>query len=145
MTIAKHIGHGTTINIDPASPIGTSYTLLAQVKSVTPPPPSREEVDTTTLDSTVEDSLPSDPRNMGEVQLHLVWHPGDTNHEILDTAMNSRTNAAWKLTYPTSVAFKDVFSGYVKSLTPTALEGKNHIGRDVVIKLTSAITRTANP
>ena len=133
MTIAKHIGHGTTLSI--------GGTPIAQVKTVTPPGISREEVDTTTLDSTVEDSLPSDPRNMGELQLHLVWHPGDTNHELLDTAFNARTISVYVLTYPSSVGKADTFSGYIKSLTPTALEGKNHLGRDVVIKLTTAIVR----
>lgn len=130
----KTIGHGTTFSF--------GGTTIARIRSITPPTKSREDVEATTLDSTIVDYHPSDPPDMGEVMLDLVWKPGETNDEILDTAFAAKTNGACVIGYPASVGVDDAFTAYVKTLAPAVVESKTIISRQVTLKLTSAITRS---
>jgi len=129
----KTIGHGTVYKI--------GSTAIARVRSITPPTQSRDEADGTTLDSLVKDKIPGDPPDAGEVVLDLVWKPGETNDEVLDTAYKSKTIDTHSIVYPTAVGKTDTFSGWIKSLTPAPIESATVLSRQVTIVLTTAITR----
>lgn len=118
-------------------------TTLSQIISFDPPHETREEVEATTLDSTVRETLPAEPRDTGELSFVQAWTPGDTNHQLLDTAMASRTTDAYSIVWASlTVSKTDSFSAWVKELGGEQVTPKGLITRRVVLKLTTAITRS---
>lgn len=134
MAAEKKIGHGTILK--------QGSTTLSQIRNITPPGGTREEVPATTFDSTVEETLPADPENCGELQFEQIWTKGETDHDLIDTAFNARTIDAYSIVYPWSTAKTATFSGWVKSMSPATLQSKEVMARTVVIKLTTTITWT---
>jgi hypothetical protein len=130
----KTAGYGTTVKL--------GSDTIARVRSITPATLTRDDVEATTLDSTVEDFLAGDPPNVGELLLDLVWKPGATNDELLETAFAGKTNGSWTIVWPSSINKTDAFTGYINQLAPAVVESKTVISRQVKIRLTSAITRT---
>lgn len=131
----KKIGAGTQLKM--------GSTVLSQIISFDPPHETREEVEATTLDSAVRETLPGEPRDTGELALMQAWTPGDTNHELLDTAMKDRTIDAYSIVWNSLTTPKtDSFSAWVKELGGESVGPKGLIQRRVVFKLTTAITRS---
>jgi hypothetical protein len=131
----KKIGAGTLLK--------QGATTLSQIIGFDPPKETREEVPATTLDSTVEETLPAEPRNTGELAFMQAWTPGDTNHQLLDTAMLNRTIDAYSIVWSSLTTPKtDSFSAWVKELGGESVSPKGLIQRRVVLKLTTAITRS---
>lgn len=140
--MARHIGHGTTLSIDIAG--GTSWTAIGQILSITPPALSREEINITTLDDTIQYKLPSDPEDVGELTFELAWDVNATNPTILETATLGRNIVAtWKITYPSSTSSKvATFTGWIKNFTPQEVSGKDAIKLQITVVLLTAITWT---
>jgi hypothetical protein len=137
MAQSKNIGHGTTF-----SRITSGPTQFTQVRSITPPTFSREDVNATDLDNTVQYNLPSDPEDPGEVVIEMFWTSGDTNDELLDTSFNARTIESWKIVYASPITRTATVTGWVKSLSPAQIESASVISRTITIRLTTAITWT---
>jgi len=118
-------------------------TTVTQVIDISPPTLAiSSDVDTTTLDSTFEQFLPSRPYNTGELTLNYIWTPGADTDEILDAALIAYTTASNIITFANLTSSKTwTFTGYIKNLAPPALNGKTVMNRAVTIKLTTAITR----
>lgn len=135
MAQSKNIGHGCTFARVTAGP-----TTIGQVRSITPPTFSREDVNATTLDDVVQYNLPSDPEDPGEVTIEMLWTSGETNDELLDTDFGARTIASWKIVYPSPISRTATFSAWVKSLSPGQLVSNDVIMRTATFRLTSAIT-----
>lgn len=135
MAQSKNIGHGTTIHRVTSGP-----TQITFVRSITPPAFTREDVNATDLDSTVQYNIPSDPEDPGEVTVEMYWTSGDTNDELWDTDFNARTIASWKIVYASPITRTATFSAWVKSLTPAVIESNSVISRTIVLRLTTAIT-----
>lgn len=134
MAQSKNIGHGTTFS--------RGTTQITFLRAITPPAISREDVNATDLDATVQYNLPSDPEDPGEVTLEMFWTSGDTNDELLDTDFNARTISSWKITYASPISRTATFSAWVKSLSPITIESNSVISRTIVLRLTTAITWT---
>lgn len=137
MAQSKNIGHGCSVARVTGGP-----TTLGQVRSITPPAFSREDVNATTLDSTVAYNLPSDPEDPGELTIEMLWTSGDTNDELLDTDFAARTIASWKVVYPSPITRTATFDAWVKSLSPGVLVSNDVIMRTVTFRLTTVITWT---
>ena len=131
----KKVAHGITLTI-----AGTS---VLQIIDITPPTISiSSDVDATTLDSTFETFLPSRPYNIGEFTINYIWTPGADVDEAQDTALIAYTTVACVITYANLTTSKTwTFSGYIKSLSPPALNGKGVMQRSLVLRPTTAITR----
>jgi hypothetical protein len=135
MAQSKNIAHGIVT-------LARSGTAITFVRSIQPPSFTREEVDATTLDSTVAYHIPGDPEDPGEVTIEMVWTPGDTNDELFDTDFNAETITSWTITYGSPITRVATFSGWVKSLSPAQYESRTLITRTIVLRLTTAITWT---
>lgn len=135
MAQSKNIGHGTTFYRVTSGP-----TQITQVRSITPPTFSREDVNATDLDNTVQYNLPSDPEDPGEVTIEMFWTSGETNDELLDTAFGSRAIDSWKIVYASPITRTATFSAWVKSLSPAQIESNSVISRTITLRLTTAIT-----
>lgn len=135
----KRLGHKPVFKLDGAA--------LGCIRNITPPEKSRGEVDATCIDDDIEEFLDTDPPNQGMLKLDLVWEPGDTNSELLDTLFDDtdpddREGAfamEWAMFSP---LVTDTFSGRILKLTPATVESKQVISRQVEIRLTTAVTRT---
>ena len=135
----KKAGHGAKVYVDHDEDL--TYTKIDNVVKITPPTPTRDEVDMTVLESTVMEPDPADPPDMGEFSFDFNWHPTDTNHELLDTLFNSGAKVPWRVEFPFATPVTDTFTGWVKNLTPGDLESKTAIRRTCTVRVTSAITR----
>lgn len=135
MAQSKNIAHGIQLSRVTAGP--TQITFLRSIKPATF---SREDVNATDLDSTVDYNIPSDPEDPGEVEADMYWTPGDTNDELMDTDFNARTIASWKVVYPSPISRTATFSAWVKSLSPPRMESRDVVIRTITWRLTTAIT-----
>jgi hypothetical protein len=121
-------------------------TTIGEIINLTPPPVSCEDIDVTTTDSDIEETKPADVTDCGTLTFDQVWHPNDTNHEIVETAYANRSVLAeesknWVITYPFTTAVSDTFTGYVNNIGPQTIGPKDSIKRSVTVKLTSVVTR----
>lgn len=132
MAQSKNIGHGSIFK--------RGSTAIGQVRMITPPTISREDVDATTLDDGVLYHIPSDPEDPGEVVVEQLWTSGDTNDELVDTDFNARTISTWSITYASPISRVASFSAWVKSIAPAPLESRETVKRVITFRLTTVIT-----
>lgn len=139
--------------MDPAG--GSSYAAVSMAINVTPSARERETADGGVLADDFD--VPVQGREVpSELVFNQFWEPGDTDHELLDTAFNGSGGAgsqnisdtvSFRLTYPhdgtatSSVAPIDEFSGWIKRLAPATVEVNGTYRREVVIQRTTDITR----
>ena len=139
----KTIANGTLLKYDEDGN-GTGHSTIGEITNITPPGRTRDDVDVTDVADTFVEYEPSIP-DYGELTFEQLWHAGDSNHELIDTAFANAPAARlyeWQIVYPYSTPVTDEFTGYVKAISPTSIGPKDSIKRTVTIKLTSDITRT---
>lgn len=136
ITQEKKIGQGVTWT--------WATTTIGQVKTMTPPAltiPS--DVDVTDLDDTFINYLPSRPYEVGDFQIEYFSTPGADIDAAFDTAIKAYTVGAVTIVYANLTTSKTwSFSGYIKSLSPGAFDGKTAVSRTITIKPTTAVTET---
>jgi hypothetical protein len=137
MAQSKNIGHGIELHRVTSGP--TKITFL---RRITFPEFSREDVNCTDLDSTVQFNIPSDPEDPGELAADMYWTSGDTNDELMDTDFLARTIASWKVVFPSPISRTATFSAWVKRLSPSPFESNGAVIRSIAWRLTTNITWT---
>lgn len=135
MAQSKNIGHGILFARQTGTP-----TTIGQIRSITMPVKSREDVDATDLDDTVKFYIPSDPEDPGELSLDYFWTPEDTIDVLFDDDFDARTVASWRVTFPTPISKTATFDGWVKSMGGAQIESATVLSRQIVIRLQSRIT-----
>lgn len=131
----KKIGKGTQFK--------KGATTISQVIDLDPPKSTKEEVEATDLASTVRETLPGDPPDPGDLGVMQAWTPGDTNHELIDTAHANSTIEAYSIVWNQFTTPKtDSFSAWVKEIGPEKVTIRGLITRRIVLKLTTIITRS---
>ena len=135
---SKRVGLGATVSVDPAG--GTTYTVCTLPTEITPPPRTRVLVDQQVLADVLATNA-AGIEDHSEFNFMKFWHPGDTQHETLDTLFGNSNEARWKITYPFSTPVLDSFLGWVSGLEPEAIVSDQIIGRRVTIQRTGATTR----
>ena len=133
MAQSKNIAHGIVT-------LKRGATTITFVRSIQPPTMSRDEVNATTLDNTVDYNIPGDPEDPGEVSLEMVWTSGDTNDELFDTDFAAETITSWSIVYASPISRTATFDAWVKSLSPANYESRTLITRTIVLRLTTIIT-----
>jgi len=138
----RQIAKGIICNYDVNGDLTVDDTI-GEIRNLTPPPKSADTVDVTIVGDEVEQLYPAETDNAGEYTFEQIWHISDTNHELLDTAFNTRDTTKlylWNIIFPFTTPKTQQFSGWVKSLTPSQVDAKGVFSRTCVIQLTSAIT-----
>jgi hypothetical protein len=136
----KQIGLGTIVKVDDDDS-GSTFTTVTVLVDATPPPRNRVRVDVTALDDTLAtDEMGIEDKS--DFVFTQYWHPGDTNHQIVDTLFGSKAEVLWQVVYPFTVAVTDQFNGKVAGLVPSQITTNGTIQRQVTIHRTGAITRT---
>lgn len=137
MTISaeKKLGHNTQLK--------QGATTIAQVLSVKMPGYDRDEVEVTTLDSTIMDFIPGDPPEITEIIAELIWVSGLTSHELFTTSVTGKTNDAYSIvvqSWTTSRTF--AFSAYCTRTDPQEVASKNPMRLSVRLRPTTVVTVT---
>lgn len=125
----KYLGLGTAFKID-----GTTITLVI---NGTPPGRSRVLVDCTALDDTLQ-TYKMGMEAFSEFKFTQYWERGDTQHDSIDTAFGSKTDATWKIVY-TKASTVDTFTGLISAISPATITHDQIYQREVTIQRTGAI------
>lgn len=136
---SKQIALGTILKTDHNT--DATFESMTLVDQITPPARTREEIEGKALGDTLDVPLlgieaPS------RLEFTQYWHPGDSEHEKLDTLFGSKAEFDLQVVTPHSTPVTDEFSGQVVSLSPEQLTPSGAYKRQVVVLRTTAITRT---
>src|SRR5215510_14880395 len=114
----KKLGHNTTFK--------QGATTIAQVRTIKIAGYDRDEVDVTTLDSTIMDFIPGDPPEITEVTIEYIWVNGLTSQELLQTSVQARTNDTYSIVVNSwSTARTATFTAYCTRVDPQEVASKN--------------------
>jgi hypothetical protein len=124
---------------------GSPLTTVANVKSISGPKLSAEQIDVTTHDSSGSyREFVQSFKDSGEVSLNLVYDPSDTtqgNSTGLLSLFNSGAVTAFAISYPmTSPVKKLTFSGIVTGYDWGNAEISSALEATVMIKVSGAVT-----
>lgn len=134
---SKQIATGTVVKIN----YGSGLVTENLVQSVTSPPRTREQIEADSIGDTF--SVPElGIEEKSEYPMVQFWHPGDTEHEKLDTAFGGKTELTMQIVTPHSTAVTEEFTAKVTALEPEELSKGNVYKRNVTFVRTGAITRT---
>lgn len=105
--------HGTIIK--------RNGTAVAELRDITPPPLSRNPIETTTHNSD-DDSYVVGIRRKGEMQFEVNWLPSDeTTHDAQDGLLDAWATGSkdrYELLFPDGAYW--LFSGFVTNIAPKA-------------------------
>lgn len=138
----KQLGLGALVKIDPVPT--SSFTTQGLTVSIDPPKRSREKVDGTALADTLS-TYELGIEEHSTFEFMQFWHPGDTNHQVVDTLFDNNTEADFQIIYPFENLVTDEFSGKVSGIAPETVAKNGVISRKVTVERTSAIARTTAP
>jgi hypothetical protein len=121
---------------------GSSYVNIGQLVSVGNPGGGEVgERDTTVLSSVAHTNAPTIPDN-GEVTISVNFDPTDAGHNQLISWKNSppAQMPAWKVDFATVPATMASFSGWVKSIEPTAEGIDDNLTADITVRVSGGST-----
>lgn len=109
-------------NWPPSAPVGgtVTFTTLAELRNFTPPPMSRNPLETTTHNEG-DDTYVVGIRRTGEMQANINYVPTNATHDAstgLLKDFQDGTRKIYRITYPDG--YKWLFSGFVSNFAPTA-------------------------
>lgn len=138
----KQLGCGTLVKVDHDS--DAVFTTIALVSEMTPPSQAYAVTDASELSSCIaqEEGHREEP---SEFQFVQHWHPGDSNHQIIDDlfALGSAAGKRnWQNIYPFDTPVTEQFEGWVQAMTPSTVTPQETIKRTVTVKRSGPITRT---
>lgn len=122
---------GTTLTIN--------ATAVGQIQDVSGPELSTDtdEITNHSSPNNTEEFIATIKRT-GEISFPLVFNPGDTGHEALFTAWNSRSKDSYALTYPDGSGW--TFDAYCVGFSMSAPVA-GHLSADITLRPSSAPTR----
>lgn len=136
---SKQIALGTLLKTDATTP--ATFATHTLVKEITPPPRVREEIDGKDLGDTFDVPLLG-IEQVSKVTYKQYWHPGDTEHELIDTKFGNQVEFSIQIVTPHTVPVTDEFTVKVVGMSPETLSTGGVYSRDVELLRTGAITRT---
>lgn len=98
----------------------TVFATIGELRNITPPPLTRNPIETTSHNETEESFVVGIARK-GEMTFQIGFVPGLASHDHLTGLTKSWKDGArdiWKITYPDNT--KWLFSGYVTNIAPSA-------------------------
>lgn len=137
--MARHLGLGTILRVD--ADANSTYETITLVLSAKPPGREREEVDDTTLDSTLQTN------SMGiEKHSHYTFRIKDDGTDAvvvsLNTLFGSRAKVNWRIVWTYATSNTWTFEGVVQKLDYQTIEHNKHYELEVTVHRTGGITIT---
>lgn len=135
----RQVSLGSVVKLDHDD--NATFDAVGLITNVSPPPRTRQRVNAMVLGDDLEtDKMAAEA--ISDMTITQLWHPGDTEHEKIDTLFDSKDEVSWQIITPHSTPVVDEFVGVVASLDPSPREAGNMIARDFTVHRVSAITRT---
>jgi len=138
---------GTTIELgDQAGVVGTTYTDIGEVFSITPPGGTRASVNRTALTDLAKKFRGGQIPDYGEVSFSIYYDPNDPDHQNVASLFDSGETRNFRVTYVTgntSEDANDTFDAFITGITPGAAADEVDITWDLTLKITGAVTRNA--
>lgn len=138
MSKEKRVGRGTVVSVDHDG--DNNFDVVGCIRNATPPPRSKEPIDSTCLSDDVED-FELGVEAGGDFVFTQAWQAGLAVDEVVDTLFGAETEVDWRISYPYSTPVTDTFPGKVIAIAPQVLETKTLITRQVTVRRTGPITR----
>lgn len=141
----KRVAHKAELWVDHDN--DDTFTKIAGVRALADPSLTREAVDVTDLDDTIEQGLPSPTLKVGDITFTLFWDEADTAGqgliEDLVTAATPDEDVKFqlRLLFPDGTINKE-FTGWVKELGAVNYEVKTEVTREAMIHVNSLATVT---
>lgn len=111
--MAKSVGYRSLLCVTTT----TGLTEIGQLRNISGPGVTANDVDTTTLDSSSNfRTFSAGLMDPGEVSFSVVYDPGNTMHKRLAYYMGQRLAKTFTVYYASSTGDTDAFSAYVKSM-----------------------------
>lgn len=115
--MAKSVGYGSVLIVCSSSD-GTTENNIAQVRNISGPGVSGNDVDTTTLDSSSNyRTFVGGLLDPGEVTFSIAYDPTNATHTRLARYLNDRYTANWKVAAGSSAGTLTAFSGHIKGMS----------------------------
>ncbi len=117
----------------------TIFTTIAELRTITPPPLTRNPIETTSHNEE-EESFVVGIRRKGEMTFTLGFVPSLATHDNADglqKAWNDGSRDVYRVTYPEGTQW--LFSGYVTNIAPAA-PVDDGLTADVTIRPTGLMT-----
>ena len=132
------VNEKTTLAVS-ATQAGTYTALGAEVTSIGLPGAEQSEVPTWGLGSALKTTRPGQIPDFGTVQIKLFADPNFSGHAALRTAASNGATLWFKITYADGMTTHatDVFSAWVKSFKPTAIEGEKNVEWTIDLRINS--------
>lgn len=104
------------------SPSGGPFVTVGELRDITPPPLSRNTIETTSHNE-IEESFVVGIRRKGEMTFQVGFVPSGSvsGHDFVDGIIKSYIDGArdiWRITFPDTSVW--LFSGFVSNVGPTA-------------------------
>lgn len=117
-----------------------SFLVVAELRDITPPPLSRNPIETTNHNET-EEGFVVGIRRKGELTFQIGYVPGLASHSH---AINGLTHSwvnglrdVWRITFPDTSTW--TFSGYVSNISPAAPVDDGLVA-DITVRPTGVMT-----
>ena len=112
--MAKTIGYGSVLAVTTT----TGVTSIGQVRSVSGPGVSANDVDTTTMDSSSNyRTFTCGLLDPGEVTFEVVYDPANVSHKRLAEYMGNLASKTFTVYHGSTDGDADAFSAYVKGMS----------------------------
>ena len=138
----KRVSHKIQLYVDPAG--GTDFQLVSNIKSISYPGFSTDEIDVTYLDDDIVRYLPSPTGELGDLGLGVFWDEADvTDHQRLTTIAESQADPDpenqphWAIVFNFATPIARTMHGFIMELGDVSYEVKTEVTRDVVITTTT--------
>jgi hypothetical protein len=133
--MAKNVGYGSVLIVCSSSD-GIAENKVAQVRSISGPGVSGNDVDTTTLDSSSNfRTFTAGLLDPGELTFAIAYDPTAVSHTRLYRYCHDRYTANWKVAEGSTGGTVTSFVGYIKGMS-REIPIDDMITMDVTIKLT---------
>lgn len=139
MAETRQVGLGTLFKVD--STQGGTFVTHPLTDSITPPPRDRARIESLVHADTLNVPLLG-VEETSEFSVTYYWHPGQTEHEKLDTLFGSKNEFDCQIVYPFATPVTDEFSVKCVNLSPEAITPTGAIKRTATLLRTTAITRS---
>ena len=136
-------GLGTLVKYDHDN--DASFTTIGEITSIDPPPREYESVDATDLADTLSVALQGLEQN-SICTFNQIYTDGDTVHEYIDSAFDSKHNYSWQLVFVADsgggASRTWQFTGRVMGIDHDTVDASSVCSRVITVQRTSAITRS---
>lgn len=132
--------HGTLLQLSDGAASDPTYTTVAHVRNVTPPPRSTAAVELADHDMASDKMyLPAGLSDLGEGGVEIYLDPQNAGHIAIEELSRTKTTEDWRIVLPDSGGQWD-FSGYISKFEVGDIDAN-----DGVLEATLAIQATDSP